>query len=152
MLSTPPAFVLSQDQTLVFNPQSGVLVSQPSRSKLISELTVVLPSLLCIVFKVLPRPPFRERLNIITLPPPPVNTFFLIFLIFFVLFSIYKLIIILCPDSYGHIRTFVKHAMAYVHRTCASASVRVWAYGVYATLIIICSLPDVCLSHAFPQS
>ena len=26
VLGTPPAFVLSQDQTLVFNPQSGVLV------------------------------------------------------------------------------------------------------------------------------
>ena len=54
VLSTPPAFVLSQDQTLVFNPQSGFYWFSPApRSKLISELTVVSPQSLCIVFKVL---------------------------------------------------------------------------------------------------
>ena len=63
VLSTPPAFVLSQDQTLVFNPScySGffVPVSFPPpephslKQKLISELTVVFFFSLCIVFKIL---------------------------------------------------------------------------------------------------
>ena len=39
MLGTPPAFVLSQDQTLVFNPFESQKLSLPS-SKLILELTV----------------------------------------------------------------------------------------------------------------
>ena len=39
MLGTPPAFVLSQDQTLVLNPVLNLEVF-PSSSKLILELTV----------------------------------------------------------------------------------------------------------------
>ena len=39
VLGTPPAFVLSQDQTLVFNPFESQKLSLPS-SKLILELTV----------------------------------------------------------------------------------------------------------------
>ena len=65
VLSTPPAFVLSQDQTLVFNPLTCYWVlrltslslrqtTQP-QVKLISELTVVSLST-CIVFKI-PAPP-----------------------------------------------------------------------------------------------
>ena len=61
VLSTPPAFVLSQDQTLVFNPLTchwvlhslslSLLLAPQPQAKLISELTVV--SLLpCIVFKI----------------------------------------------------------------------------------------------------
>ena len=39
VLGTPPAFILSQDQTLVFNPFESQKLSLPS-SKLILELTV----------------------------------------------------------------------------------------------------------------
>ena len=50
VLGTPPAFVLSQDQTLSFNPFIRIPSSRLGRS--LSELTVVLASILCIVFKV----------------------------------------------------------------------------------------------------
>ena len=51
VLGTPPAFVLSQDQTLSFNPFIRIPSSRLSRS--LSELTVVLSCVsLCIVFKV----------------------------------------------------------------------------------------------------
>ena len=43
VLSTPPAFVLSQDQTLVFNPLDLSPGSHPASISLIPELTVVLP-------------------------------------------------------------------------------------------------------------
>ena len=53
MLGTPPAFVLSQDQTLVFNPFESQKLSLPS-SKLILELTVFfLPWLVKITVRVL---------------------------------------------------------------------------------------------------
>ena len=51
VLGTPPAFVLSQDQTLSFNPFIRIPSSRLGRS--LSELTVVLSCVsLCIVFKV----------------------------------------------------------------------------------------------------
>ena len=55
VLSTPPAFVLSQDQTLLFNPFQ--LVS-PKISRLfaLSESDFFSFSLLCIVFKDRPPP------------------------------------------------------------------------------------------------
>ena len=99
MLSTPPAFVLSQDQTLVFNPScySGffVPVSFPPpephslKQKLISELTVVFPQSLCIVFKILAPParfPSLEHLVRIPHCYRKVNTFFHPFSLFFISF------------------------------------------------------------------
>ena len=51
VLGTPPAFVLSQDQTLSFNPFIRIPSSRLGRS--LSESTVVLSCVsLCIVFKV----------------------------------------------------------------------------------------------------
>ena len=94
VLSTPPAFVLSQDQTLVFNPQSGSYWFSPApRLKLIPELTVVSP-LTLYRFQGSPlasRVSFvtlsRERLIILTQPASFVNTFFKVFFDFFQLFS-----------------------------------------------------------------
>ena len=85
VLSTPPAFVLSQDQTLVFNPLTCYLqgfcpnfVSSirtlQSQAKLISELTVVKPQSLCIVFKILApsaQSPSLERL--VRIPQIPLH-------------------------------------------------------------------------------
>ena len=86
VLSTPPAFVLSQDQTLVFNPQSGLLVQHQPQIKTHSRINCRFSSYLCIVFKVLrpPELPFqalsRERLIILSHNFYFVNTFFESFL------------------------------------------------------------------------
>ena len=54
VLSTPPAFVLSQDQTLMFNPQSGVLVQPALQIKTHFRINCrFFSSSLCIVFKIL---------------------------------------------------------------------------------------------------
>ena len=109
VLSTPPAFVLSQDQTLMFNPypqlhaysrttrQSRSLSSFRQGVSLFQNLTVVdasshLPALfvnillvqndfLCIVFKdrSLSFASLATTLNIISANPPFVNTFFQIY-------------------------------------------------------------------------
>jgi hypothetical protein len=59
VLSTPPAFVLSQDQTLMFNPFQSF---SPKNNRLfaLSESDFFLFSLLCIVFKDRPPPLFRS--------------------------------------------------------------------------------------------
>ena len=96
VLSTPPAFVLSQDQTLVFNPQSGLLVQHQPQIKTHSRINCRFSSYLCIVFKVLrpPEPPFqalsRERLIILSQPPDFVNTFFKVFFTFFEVFLFFS--------------------------------------------------------------
>ena len=79
VLSTPPAFVLSQDQTLMFNPYlpSGTLrfdspkppLLPPRRASLSQNLTV-LSFLLCIVFKVLSPPRFSSGRSYCITPPP----------------------------------------------------------------------------------
>ena len=55
VLSTPPAFVLSQDQTLLFNPSrsSPMRANAPSINSIstLPESTVLLLLVLCIVFK-----------------------------------------------------------------------------------------------------
>ena len=67
VLGTPPAFVLSQDQTLSFNPFIRIPSSRLGRS--LSELTVVLSYVsLCIVFKVR-RPSRKELVYLIKSPP-----------------------------------------------------------------------------------
>ena len=97
MLGTPPAFVLSQDQTLVFNPFESQKLSLPS-SKLILELTVfsqlrlvkiavrvlldsvsfsrIIRCLLGLVVR-------ADSLIIISQSRSPVNTFFELFLTLF---------------------------------------------------------------------
>ena len=103
MLSTPPAFVLSQDQTLVFNPSTCSLVSKPL-TKLLPQTKLKLISidcrssflLFCIVFKVhrallaqaFSGPAPHERLCILSLIPLPCqHLFYLFFRVSFILFT-----------------------------------------------------------------
>ena len=79
VLGTLPAFVLSQDQTLSFNPSIRIPSSRLGRS--LSELTVVLSCVsLCIVFKV--RRPSQGACISYQIPPRFVNTFLKVFLRF----------------------------------------------------------------------
>ena len=93
VLGTPPAFVLSQDQTLMFNPLSLLIYGRthpfrnPSFSSTIhSKFLTVLAffSLFCIVFKVRCS---QASLYIIPRAHFSVNTFFEVFLLFLHLFS-----------------------------------------------------------------
>ena len=93
VLGTPPAFVLSQDQTLMFNPLSLLIYGRthpfrnPSFSSTIhSKFLTVLAffSLFCIVFKVRCS---QASLYIIPRARFSVNTFFEVFLLFLHLFS-----------------------------------------------------------------
>ena len=94
VLSTPPAFVLSQDQTLVFNPSTCSLVSRPlseplpqTKLKLIS--IDCRSSFLTLLYRFQGPPrslasgPFRtaphERLCILSLIPSPCQHLFLLF-------------------------------------------------------------------------
>ena len=101
MLGTPPAFVLSQDQTLVFNPFESQKLLLPS-SKLILELTVFSQlRLVKIAVRVLLDSVSFSRIIhrplglvaradssiIISQSRPSVNTFFELFLILFEAFS-----------------------------------------------------------------
>ena len=101
VLGTPPAFVLSQDQTLVFNPFESQKLSLPS-SKLILELTVFSQlRLVKIAVRVLLDSVSFSRIIlcplglvaradssiIISQPRPSVNTFFELFLTVFETFS-----------------------------------------------------------------
>ena len=104
MLSTPPAFVLSQDQTLVFNPILTVVTGYPvaHSQNSFSELTVVCVSLSVSFSRFRPRRPLppasrplplaqpllskcfaQQRLAIISRISQPVNTFFQSFFTFF---------------------------------------------------------------------
>ena len=103
VLSTPPAFVLSQDQTLVFNPLTLLLgfprlprfrsLSAPASSKTHFRINCRFFHSLCIVFKIL-APLSRLSLKGRSLsariyyhvPYPIVNTFFSFFFNFFILF------------------------------------------------------------------
>ena len=78
VLSTPPAFVLSQDQTLLFNPShpSPKRANAPGMNSIstLPESTVLLLLVLCIVFK--DRVVVRLTTNgIIPACPSFVNTF-----------------------------------------------------------------------------
>ena len=86
VLGTPPAFVLSQDQTLAFNPLylSGV---SPARCKLIRNYCLLFALFLfCIVFKV-QCPPLglclASKLVYIIIVPPKCQHLFATFLSFF---------------------------------------------------------------------
>ena len=78
VLGTPPAFVLSQDQTLMFNPSRSLAPASGSpkpsalallRCLLSQNLTVLPVFLLCIVFKVRSRPlPSLARFRNLSLP------------------------------------------------------------------------------------
>ena len=94
VLSTPPAFVLSQDQTLMFNPLSSIRSPRTARQSCPSELLKAFTLSesdcsffvsLCIVFKIR-SPPWsvflsRSRGDFYIIPnlSPFVNTFFPLF-------------------------------------------------------------------------
>ena len=79
VLGTPPAFVLSQDQTLSFNPFIRIPSSRLGRS--LSELTVVL-SCVFSLYRFQGSAPLARSLYILSNPPRFVNTFFKVFLRF----------------------------------------------------------------------
>ena len=82
VLGTPPAFVLSQDQTLSFNPFIRIPARSLSPGRSLSELTVVLSCVfLCIVFKV--RRPSRKELVYLIKFPSLCQPFFAFFSRFF---------------------------------------------------------------------
>ena len=80
VLGTPPAFVLSQDQTLSFNPFIRIPSSRLSRS--LSELTVVL-SCVFSLYRFQGSAPLARSLYILSNHRPFVNTFFKVFGRFF---------------------------------------------------------------------
>ena len=80
VLGTPPAFVLSQDQTLSFNPFIRIPSSRLGRS--LSELTVVL-SCVFSLYRFQGSAPLARSLYILSNPPRFVNTFFKVFGDFF---------------------------------------------------------------------
>ena len=79
VLGTPPAFVLSQDQTLSFNPFIRIPSSRLGRS--LSELTVVL-SCVFSLYRFQGSAPLARSLYILSNHPRFVNTFFKVFLRF----------------------------------------------------------------------
>ena len=93
VLGTPPAFVLSQDQTLAFNPLC--LIGFTDQVQLIRNYCLLFAFLLfCIVFKVqcpLLRCPARASLFILSPNPGNVNTFLQTFSLFFRVFSVSEL-------------------------------------------------------------
>ena len=106
VLGTPPAFVLSQDQTLKFNP-SALPFSNVSNSQ--NQLSFFLAFLLnlCIVFKVRRS---RRSLFILPLHSTLVNTFFEVFGSFFhsfVFFEFYCLYIFLLFVGLHYILTYI---------------------------------------------
>ena len=98
VLGTPPAFVLSQDQTLPFNPfKSAALAADPHSS----ESSVSLRFFLCSVsFSRFSRAPLSRsparRLTILPNRRPFVNTFFESFLRFFHSFCYLELLAFSC--------------------------------------------------------
>ena len=149
MLSTPPAFVLSQDQTLVFNPSLAILGSSPrfvpsaedpqSQVKLISELTVVSLQSLCIVFKILA--PLVSSAWIDYHNPSPLSTSFFAFFRFFSMFFKKPNILLSmlfqrsaftwkCPKANVLSFVFKKNIRSY---TRAAFSERVWGKTISAT-------------------
>ena len=103
VLGTPPAFVLSQDQTLSFNPFIRIPSSRLSRS--LSELTVVL-SCVFSLYRFQGSAPLARSLYIIPNASPFVNTFFEIFSIFFCFYYFPERSIFLQPESRSIYRTF----------------------------------------------
>ena len=90
VLGTPPAFVLSQDQTLPFNPLSLKSVTRSSSSTLRNHCLVDCASFFSVSFSRFVRRS-RERSVILSLSPLLVNTFFNLFLnLFFVYFNFRK--------------------------------------------------------------
>ena len=88
VLGTPPAFVLSQDQTLMFNPYPSADANRLQAFLLVRNLTVLsaLPSLYrfqgslrCRSTRSLSLAPLATTLTIILTPPYFVNTFFQVF-------------------------------------------------------------------------
>ena len=90
VLGTPPAFVLSQDQTLPFNPFIFSSVLQPTRKKL--SRIAVLNDCVCAIFQALlslyrfQGSALTRSLFIISKNSPFVNTFFNLFSTFFLTF------------------------------------------------------------------
>ena len=80
VLGTPPAFVLSQDQTLSFNPFIHIPSSRLSRS--LSELTVVL-SCVFSLYRFQGSAPLARSLYILSNLPRFVKPFFTFFSRFF---------------------------------------------------------------------
>ena len=106
VLGTPPAFVLSQDQTLKFNP-SALPSGNVSNSQ--NQLSFFLAFLLnlCIVFKVRRS---RRSLFILPLHAPLVNTFFEVFGSFFhsfVRFELYSFYIFLSFVCLHYMLTYI---------------------------------------------
>ena len=108
VLGTPPAFVLSQDQTLSFNPFIRIPSSRLGRS--LSELTVVL-SCVFSLYRFQGSAPLARSLYILSNLPRFVNTFFKVFGDFFAFFCasndifvykfivrLYVLYLVVCKD------------------------------------------------------
>ena len=92
VLGTPPAFVLSQDQTLAFNPLS-LPVSPPARLNSFGITVSCLRLLVLYRFQgSVPsrRCPARVSLCILSNFPKKVNTYFSIFLTFLQVFHFYE--------------------------------------------------------------
>ena len=94
VLSTPPAFVLSQDQTLSFNPVISLPVSQPARLNSFG-ITV---SYFCVSINLyrfqgsvpIQRRSARVSLHILSNILKKVNTFFEVFSAFLRVFAFYE--------------------------------------------------------------
>ena len=112
MLGTPPAFVLSQDQTLTFNPLSSIGFTD--QAQLIRNYCLLFALFLfCIVFKVqspLLRCPARVSLCILSFFPRIVTTFFELFSAFLRSFSISERFSRLVSFWFDHSRTISSYA------------------------------------------
>ena len=150
VLSTPPAFVLSQDQTLVFNPSNLVFWSpSPSRSKLILRINCRCSSLSLYRFQGPVPARSRERFAILPLLPhhcqPPFFIFFHLFWFFFAfLLVICKnglckavLYIILSTEVYHRSKAFPFCSSRYTVTSPSGSSV--------------CDSPGSCRSWILPE-